>query len=54
MYLAHLAYLGQEALAIKDLIASIKNSPDIAAAKAAGVRVSSPFGEKIIFLQCTA
>jgi hypothetical protein len=39
MYLVHLAYLGQEAPAVKDLAASVKDSLGIAAADAAGVRM---------------
>jgi hypothetical protein len=38
MYLVHLAYLGQEAPAIKDLASSVKESLGLAAAEAPGAR----------------
>jgi hypothetical protein len=48
MYLVHLAYLGQEAPAVKDLAASVKDSLGIAAADAAGVRAfPSPSGRQL-------
>jgi hypothetical protein len=50
MYLVHLAYLGQEAPAIKDLAASVKESLGIAAAEASGARVFPAPSEKQLYL----
>jgi hypothetical protein len=50
MYLVHLAYLGQEAPAVKDLISSIKEPLGIAAADAAGLRAFPSPSEKRLYL----
>jgi hypothetical protein len=50
MYLVHLAYLGQEAPAIKDLAASVKESLGIAAAEASGARVFPAPSERQLYL----
>jgi hypothetical protein len=53
MYLVHLAYLGQEAPAIKDLAASVKESLGIAAAEASGARAFPSPSEKRLYLSDT-
>jgi hypothetical protein len=53
MYLVHLAYLGQEAPAVKDLAASVKDSLGIAAADAAGVRMFPSSSERRLYLSDT-
>jgi hypothetical protein len=53
MYLVHLAYLGQEAPAVKDLAASVKDSLGIAAADAAGARAFPAPSEKKLYLSET-
>ena len=53
MYLVHLAYLGQEAPAVKDLASSVKESLGIAAAEAAGARVFPALSEKRLYLSDT-
>jgi hypothetical protein len=50
MYLVHLAYLGQEAPAIKDLAASVKDSLSIAAAEASGARAFPSPSERQLYL----
>jgi hypothetical protein len=50
MYLVHLAYLGQEAPAIKDLAASVKESLGIAASEASGARAFPPPSERRLYL----
>ena len=48
MYLVHLAYLGQEAPAIKDLQASVQESLGIAASEAEGLKAfPSPSGKRL-------
>jgi hypothetical protein len=53
MYLVHLAYLGQEAPAIKDLVSSVKESLGIAAAEASGTRAFPSPSEKRLYLSET-
>jgi hypothetical protein len=53
MYLVHLAYLGQEAPAIKDLAASVKESLGIAAGDAAGARAFPAPSERRLYLSDT-
>ena len=53
MYLVHLAYLGQEAPAVKDLASSVKESLGIAAAEASGARVFPALSEKRLYLSDT-
>ncbi|MDR1575678.1 MAG: hypothetical protein LBS37_06700 [Treponema sp.] len=53
MYLVHLAYLGQEAPAVKDLASSVKESLGIAAAEASGARVFPSPSEKQLYLSET-
>jgi hypothetical protein len=53
MYLVHLAYLGQEAPAVKDLAASVKESLGIAAAEAAGARAFPSPSERRLYLSET-
>jgi hypothetical protein len=53
MYLVHLAYLGQEAPAIKDLVASIKEPLGIAASETEGLRVFPSPLEKRLYLSDT-
>jgi hypothetical protein len=53
MYLVHLAYLGQEAPAIKDLASSVKESLGIAAGEASGARAFPPPSEKRLYLSDT-
>ncbi|MDR2134860.1 MAG: hypothetical protein LBP27_07100 [Treponema sp.] len=53
MYLVHLAYLGQEAPAIKDLVSSVKESLGIAAAEASGARAFPSPSEKCLYLSDT-
>ena len=53
MYLAHLAYLGQEAPAIKDLQASVQESLGIAASEAADVKALPSPSEKRLYLSDT-
>jgi hypothetical protein len=50
MYLVHLAYLGQEAPAIKDLAASVRESLGLAAAEASGARAFPSPSEKRLYL----
>jgi hypothetical protein len=50
MYLVHLAYLGQEAPAVKGLAASVKESLGLAAAEAAGARAFPSPSEKRLLL----
>jgi hypothetical protein len=53
MYLVHLAYLGQEAPAVKGLAASVKESLGIAAAEASGARAFPAPSEKRLYLSET-
>ena len=53
MYLHHLAYLGEEPPAIKDLVKEIKNDLGIAAADAAGGRILPSPTEKRLYLSDT-
>ena len=53
MYLAHLAYLGQEAPAIKDLQASVQESLGIAASEAADVKALPSPSERRLYLSDT-
>ena len=53
MYLVHLAYLGQEAPAIKDLISSIKEPLGIAASERMGLRFFPSPSEKQFYLSDT-
>jgi hypothetical protein len=53
MYLVHLAYLGQEAPAIKDLSASVKETLGIAAAESSGARAFPAPSEKRLHLSET-
>ncbi len=53
MYLVHLAYLGQEAPAIKDLEASIKEQLGIAASETDGLRTFPSPSEKQLYLSDT-
>ena len=53
MYLVHLAYLGQEAPAVKDLAASIKEPLGIAASEAAGLRSFPSPKERRLYLSET-
>jgi hypothetical protein len=53
MYLVHLAYLGQEAPAVKGLAASVKESLGIAAAEALGARAFPSLSEKRLYLSDT-
>ena len=53
MYLVHLAYLGQEAPAIKDLISSIKEPLGIAASDRLGLRFFPSPSEKQFYLSDT-
>jgi hypothetical protein len=53
MYLVHLAYLGQEAPAIKTLAASVKESLGIAAAESSGVRTFPSPSERRLYLSDT-
>ena len=50
MYLVHLAYLGQEAPAVKDLAASVKESLGLAASEAANARAFPSPSEKQLYL----
>jgi hypothetical protein len=53
MYLVHLAYLGQEAPAVKDLAASVKGLLGIAAADTSGARAFPSPSEKQFYLSDT-
>jgi hypothetical protein len=53
MYLHHLAYLGEEPPAIKDLVKEIRNDLGIAAADSAGGRVLPSPSEKRLYLSDT-
>jgi hypothetical protein len=53
MYLVHLAYLGQEAPAIKTLAASVKESLGLSAAEASGARAFPSPSEKRLYLSDT-
>jgi hypothetical protein len=53
MYLVHLAYLGQEAPAIKDPASSVKDSLGPAAAEASGARAFPSPSEKRLYLSDT-
>jgi hypothetical protein len=53
MYLVHLAYLGQEAPAIKDLISSIKKPLEIAASDVSNMRTFPSPSEKQLYLSDT-
>jgi hypothetical protein len=53
MYLVHLAYLGQEAPAVKDLAASVKDSLGLAASEASGARAFPAPSEKRLYLSET-
>jgi len=53
MYLVHLAYLGQEAPAIKDLQASVQESLGIAASEADGLKAFPPPSGKRLYLSDT-
>jgi hypothetical protein len=53
MYLVHLAYLGQEAPAIKDLVSSIKESLEIAASDVSNLRTFPSPSEKQLYLSDT-
>jgi hypothetical protein len=53
MYLVHLAYLGQEAPAIKTLASSVKESLGLSAAEASGARAFPSPSEKRLYLSET-